>query len=223
MMDKMIKEERKHEDGWWEKKQILCPCCNTLLEIEIDIRLTQVNIKQNKPEIATSQIPIPEKPSKFTDNEQAVLDYANKYDLLEIFEKVVKLTNTETTPKDMEKFFLSTLKSAAKKTIPAFALKRFADEFGGNIEFYSSQRIGIVLSGGIIRAFIPTQIVGGAKVRGIMGGSKRVTLRAEEDTFDGFIKTRYGLVSQVGAMFEMMKNKSLGGFCLPNFKKWRDK
>lgn len=200
-------------------KYVDCPCCGERIAIDVSLTINSLGKAgpYEKPDKAIKE-PVKVK-SKFNENEQKIIIFAKNNGLLEALEKVAKIAKTEQLPMDMEKFFITVLKTSVQKVIPKFALNIFAREFGGKIDFYASQRIGMVLSDGTIRLFIPTQLVGGVKVRGIVS-NKRINLSADEDQLNRYIKTKFGLVSGKGAMFEMMRNKSIGDFCMPNFGKY---
>jgi len=203
---------------WWENKQFRCPCCQTILEIRLSVTLDQVAIKEGNSEFECK--PNIKEPF-FTTDEKKILKYATANGILAGFVEVVKLVKSDSLPGDMEKFFLMVLTTMKPRLLPKFALNRFIEDFPGTIDFYASQGIGIVISSGEIKRFVPTELLGSAKIKGIgVGTKKRISVAPEE--LDGFLKTKYGLVACRGAMFSMMGGKALGNFCHPKAKEWRD-
>lgn len=198
-------------------KYINCPCCGERIAIDIWVNINSIEKADEKPVSEVEKEII--NPNRLTNDEQELIDYSKKNGVFDIFLSVVKTVKFNEMPINMEKYFITFLKTSSQKMIPEFALKIFYREFGGQISFYASQGIGVVISDGVIKMFIPTQIVGGKKVRGIMT-NRKINLSADEGKVEEFIKTRYGLVGGKGAMFEMMRNKSIGGFCLPDFNKY---
>jgi hypothetical protein len=210
--------ETINNSPWWENKQFKCPCCQATLEIRLSVTLDQVSTKEGNSEFEcalNSQEPI------FTADEQKVLKYAKANGIYAGFVEVVKILKSDSLPGNIEKFFLTVLATMKPRLLPKFALNRFIEDFPGTIDFYASQGIGIVVSSGEIKRFVPTELMGSAKIKGIgVGTKKRISVAPEE--LDGFLKTKYGLVAHRGAMFSMMGGKSLGNFCHPKAKEWRD-
>ncbi len=116
-----------------------------------------------------------------------LLEYAQRTNLVESFRKCVAFARAEQIPKSIERFFITIMRTAVPKAVPRFALERFMTlcGLGVHVEFYTSQGIGIVVGGGQIRAFVPTELVLGKKLD--FQGAVHLRPRATEADLDDWL------------------------------------
>ncbi len=143
-----------------------------------------------------------------------VIEKAQANGMLEALKVAVSKTPIH-TPKSMERFFLTFLKTARPKRIPKFALDALIAEFGGQIELWSAQGVAGVISDGALVMFVPLEILCGASVSA-SGGSGAFRVKASENEFYAWVKTKMGYVpSGRGLFLEEMRRKTIGEFARP--------
>lgn len=143
----------------------------------------------------------------------AFVESARATGILEAFGFAVRRAKDGHTPKSIEKFFLTVLRTITPRAIPGWALEHFMRENnGGRIVFYSSQGIGLVTVDGYIRQFVPLDIVAGRSIP----GAKKARVSADPKEFELWVRTKYGYVpSSCKEVLKSMQKRSIGEFALP--------
>lgn len=202
--------EQVHADEIAKRKggarPVNCPHCSGLLRLSFELKLIEV-VKLEAHEVP--KLPSREEVSGhcavvFTREESELIGLCRANGMMNVFAQVVEDQThvVHRPPKDMDRFFISFLRTAHRKFLPREALSEFAKEFPGRIEFWKSQRIGMVVSDGRICRFVPMRAMN-------MGGKKRseqlevhgVGIRRESENFDYIRRTRYGYVPLEARIF----------------------
>jgi hypothetical protein len=153
--------------------------------------------------------------STLTASQVELVEEAKKTGLFSAFCNAVVVAKDSNLPQNLEKFFITVLRTAVPKQVPRFALKRFIKEWPGTrVEYFASQQIGIIVVEGVIRAFIPSFYVSGRTIRNLRHDFRGVT-SAPQETFEAWIRTKNGYVSSSGALLEELRSRSLGSFARP--------
>lgn len=164
------------EKGIREKTKFLeCPHCHETIKVVFQTRIMEIT----KAEDEVGNI---DWTADLTKEQLDILDVAREHRIVQAFEIAARVVKTaDQFPKNMERFFLTFLRTAIPKTIPRFALDAFRKMYGdARISFIISQGIGAVLADGKLRLFIPQTYVMGK----VLSGSKgRVRTSADENEF----------------------------------------
>lgn len=134
--------------------------------------------------------------------------------VLGAFEEVSKDLHAHQLPKDMGKFLLTWLSTCVQATlIPKIALRKLINEFdAGQIEVWSAQQIGAVISDGQLRCFVPMHLLRGEVIRAGGGSNTKLRTMATEERLDTWIRTKHGYVYNHGALFQEMQKQARGSF-----------
>lgn len=179
--------------------KIACPHCQNAVSVTLSAKVTVADAAEKGIESSNG----------LTEAQKQLLKDARSQGLFEAFSTVVRRVKRDQVPRQMEKFFLQFFKAAAPKKVPAHMLRALILAFPGTrIEFRANEGVGVVLADGLVRAFVPQSYVMGQRVPGASG----VRLRADEDGFDDWIRTRYGFVAGPGPMFQALQKRSIGEF-----------
>jgi hypothetical protein len=190
--------------------KLLCPCCGE--EITFGLAITEVRKFET-----VEQGPDWWK-SSLSPEQINVVERAQINGLLDALKTAMsKAVNTQAAPpRSVERFFLTLLKTMRPKRIPKFCLDALYAEFGGRIDFWSAQGIGIVLSDGAIVMFVPLDVVVGTAISPTGSSGRTIRMDTKESEFYAWIKTRMGYVpTGKGLFLEEMRRKSFGEFARP--------
>ncbi len=186
------------------ERTIECPHCGKAIRLAIRTEIVEVAASGEQVDWRTG----------ISELEQQAVQFAKDSGIFAAFSEVVRRVKSATLPQRMEKYWLNFLKSVRHKAASKFALDCLSKEFGGaRIQVLALDQIGMVLADGIIRAFIPSEIVEGRKIAA--RGKAKARLPFDEGAFSDWIRTRFGYVAGKGAMFEALQQKSIGAFDLP--------
>jgi hypothetical protein len=185
------------------KKYVPCPHCGASVRVclQVEARL-EVDLGAPK---TTWKDALPEKSRHY-------LEAASSSGMLSAFEQCCKHIRSS-PPSDVERFFLTVLKTCRPKTIPKHALDAFKAAFPGHIEYYSAQGVGIVVAEGVIRLFVPVHLTVGESIRTLAGTNMRVRADANLGELLDWMKTRWGYVpAQCKLFMTTLRRASLGEF-----------
>lgn len=204
-------------DGWRHEPRVECPSCGARLGIKLRITAGAVTIDESgnverivvEPQSSDHQ-PVP---LGLTANEKKLLDDAAHSGLLKAFGNAVREDKPTNIPKDIGAHFLTFLRTAAAKTVPAFAIEYFNDQYAGRLMFWSAQGIIAVTVDGILCEFVPLRFICGATVSSIGTGKMKGRLMASERELDIWVKGRFGYVPLgSGHYLDAMRQKNIGKF-----------
>lgn len=185
-----------------------CPTCGTVLRVHIGLRL---EVSETTEEPSAPQL----------DSEsQRLVDAARASGLLSTFHEVVERIMQDRIPKDVDRFFVTFLRTATPRRIPRFALDRFNKMFAHrHLEYWGAQDVGMVIVDGHIRLFVPQQLLRGTAVRRMSGGKagsrRQLDIAVAPEQLEEWIRTQWGYVAGEGALLTMFRRKAIGDFALP--------
>lgn len=201
--DQESDEGKRLTDGGQTSQRFECPKCKTLIQFIYEIRLIDVRVCRgdSQPDEVS---PVETTPGQFSYEELELIKTCRDNGLLDVFAQVVKVQThvLHRLPKDLEKFFISFLRTAQPSVLPRQALHEFAREFPGVIQFWKAQRIGMVISDGQICRFIPIRAMnmeGGERAAHLPLSAVDVGRNAEN--FDFVKRTTIGYVPQSARIF----------------------
>lgn len=185
-------------------RPVLCPHCDQTFRVEIS-----VNFKPSD-ELWHDAPPWRD---RLDPAQVRLLDEVTETGLLRAFEQAATAAKGGETPTNMEKFFLTFLKTAVPKLVPSAALDFYVAQFPSRrINFLGGQGVLAVLADGAIKCFIPTEYVTGRKVRAANGNGFAIRTEPRMDELVVWRKTRMGYVID-GEMFaDELKRISVGEF-----------
>lgn len=178
-----------------------CPYCNTSLQARYHVTVIEVLRLDTpvEPIISTSWNSI-----RFTEAEVNLLELCRANGLIDIFTRVVReqVFNEGQTPKVMDRYFISFLRTAQRKDLPKPILDEFIREFPGRIEFWKAHRIGMVISDGRICRFVPMRSMNldvtkrseALKIHG-------VSVNRDKENFEYLKRTTIGYVPPTARIF----------------------
>ena len=190
-----------------KKQIIICPHCKE-----------ELVVRMQAPEVIAVYSPSEEKEggdkkdwkSGLTQEQIGVVELAKNAGIFDAFVEVAKVAKENNMPQCLERFFITVIKTATPRTMPFFAVKAYKKEFQADqINFSVAQQIGVIVVDHVIRAFIPTDKITGRVMRNMQGKVKG-KIRVAESVFHDWRRTRHGYVSGRGAMFEILRQKSIG-------------
>lgn len=160
-----------------------CPHCGKV--IQVITRQFLLATAEGKPHEA---IPIePDPLAGMSLQQKAIVELAKRTGLFLQFTECVRQVLDGQTPKNLEKFLVTILKTSTRLTIPRACLEVLRREFGDQlVEYWMAQNIGIVVAGGSIRLFVPSQIVMGGRTRG--QGPMRITSKPEPELLEAWMR-----------------------------------
>jgi hypothetical protein len=193
---------------------IICPHCEGHIRAEFATEFSSI-LKWEEAELSTT----PDWWQQGLTPEQiGLVDVARSSGLLDAFAQAVQKRPGGNQPRSIERFFITFLKTMLLVRVPRFALEHYVKEFGRTqtINIWSGQGVCAVVVGGGIKAFVPLDIFRGKPIRSLSGNHKS-RLGGDEDTFQAWVKTRFGYVPETARLFlNEMRNRSIGEFVLPD-------
>ena len=187
---------------------LVCPYCNTALRAYVEMRdvcldedVTTSSLGDWKQTLTTEQVNF--------------VEQAKTNGLYAAFESV--LTHMRgSAPTYPERFFVTFFRTAKPKRIPSFALASFMEKFGGHINFWSAQGIGLVTSDSRPVYFVPIYLVAGESLRMLGNSSNSKTrLTAESQPLEDWLRTRMGYCPRGSMLLDELRRKSIGEFANP--------
>lgn len=193
------------------KKRRIFPCPHCANPIEVVLRNeVEVDIPNDSARVDWK--------STLTPDQLAVIESVEKSGVLKSFEDVVRRVKPVDPPKNISRFFMIFLKTAAQKRVSAETILEFKKMFSGkNIEFWSAQGLGVVIVDKQLRAFFPLAVIAGKSIRAI--GKKSGSaffIPPDKKELSEIIRTRFGFVNGKGIFFDAMRKKSIGDFARPS-------
>lgn len=190
------------------KRCIVCPSCQTDIRIVLKTTVEDVVIAS---EITAAAGP------RFTEKEQQILDSFVGTELQRAFLNATKIAKQRAgMPSNIEKFFLTWLKSATAKTISRALMQQLRELFpASRIEVWGANGVIGILADGNLRLFVPQHFVEGSPIRNL-GGSVQGRTTPDGVWLQEWIKTRHGYIAGRGAYFQEMKRRTYGDFATIN-------
>jgi DNA-directed RNA polymerase subunit RPC12/RpoP len=187
---------------------IACPKCDHRFMVNVRVEVSDLMLTEDGLQLSPTRT--------LTDAERKFMEEAREARLFEPFAKAVELAKAGQVPRDMERFFMTVMKTAAARKVPPFALERFRREYPrSRIDFWVSQGIGILLADGAIRQFVPADLVTGRTIKSLGGDSVKTKTNATPEGLEEWTRTRFGYVVGRGAFFDALRQKSIGAFSRP--------
>lgn len=187
-----------------------CPECGKLLQLQLDIRILKIEvINTADPAVLKGQ------PLQFTTEEQDVIETMSKAGLLEVYADVVRrqsMQNGHMPPKQLAANFLNFLRSAEKAKLSRRILESFIREFGGEISYYTRNGIGMVLSNGFVKMFVPLRSLYPNQKSGGPLNLHGVTLNRNVESIETLMHQHYGYVPANTKIFFQALRHSIGHF-----------
>lgn len=151
------------ETGW--SPHFRCFNCKNFLQFQYEVRILEVHASES-PVFDTLPIASPVLSSlsgKLSDSELQLIKDCRAKGIFDVFaQAVTEERQIGGVPRDMESFFIGALNTAVPAKLPLPIMREFRKQFGW-VEFWHSQGIGMVLSGGKICRFIPMKVLKLAK------------------------------------------------------------
>ncbi len=194
----------KQEDGLiGTEKTLTCPHCHEPIHVVVRTQVVEaVRVIERRGKEDGRLGLTPEKTQ--------ALEVAKEAGLITAFEAAVNRRKNGTTPKNIERYFLTFLDKARPVKVPGFVLKKAMQIFPDTrIEIRASDGIAALLTDGVIRGFVPQATLMGTT---ISGSNMRTSVRLEE--VEEWIRTRWGFVAGKGFLFAELQQSCFGGFAL---------
>ncbi|MDO8575457.1 MAG: hypothetical protein Q7R78_02025 [bacterium] len=186
---------------------MVCPHCQKTVEIRAFLKPSTVAVKPEMPGALRDPL------QDLTPDQLKMVVTAKENGIMEKFRECVEFVKQGQTPKSMERFFVTVLKTSQVKTVPRSALAVFDNlSDHGEVQYFTSQGVGIVIANGSIRAFVPNSLVFGSsvKIKARGGGIKTLSPYDETTLTDWFDAKRFFSLGQ-RLSFADIKTKSYGG------------
>ena len=184
-----------------------CPHCGQSICLSVGVSVNGLTkFKERKKETAAED----EQTNGQTNEQSEMLLALDNMGITKAYEEAIKMSKVENIPKDMHKSLLNFLRISSEKRVPREILQQIIREFGGMIKVYCSNGVAVVVSDGVIRRFMPSYYLTGQRVT--VNGKTVGTARADKETINGYMRTKFGLVDGKGAFFEAMRVKYIGEF-----------
>lgn len=140
---------------------------------------------------------------------------AHKTGIIKIFDKCVRIVKSDQIPNSMDKYFVTIMRTCVQKAIPRFALDLFRKKCtSSNVELWTSQGIGILVSNGLIRSIIPVELVFGKSFSGGNGKAQFIQKAAEPEELEQWLNENIFSLGQ-RVSFSQTHTKALGGLANP--------
>jgi len=210
-----VEKEVYSSYGVEKRRLVICPHCGGHVSVGITTEIEAV-LKWVDRETTDSWR------EGLTADQVGIIDTAQSTGLLKAFGEAVerRVNHASAAPRNLERFFLTVLKTMSQKRVPSFVLQHYIQEFGRNTrtEVWSSQGICIVIANGRIKAFVPLDVFVGSPIRSLNPGTGCTSrLGGDEQTFQAWIKTRFGYVPDSSPVFlAELRRKSVGDFARPS-------
>lgn len=136
-----------------DSQAFICPCCEAQIRVRSEIRVLGIVDSEGK----TIQSFEADKPKEVSQTEdQRLLAICRENGVMKAFEEAViqQTRKGSRPPADLERFFISFLRQAERRTVPQNLLEEFVREFPGKVEFWQAIGLVMVVSSGRICRFI---------------------------------------------------------------------
>lgn len=205
--------------GWRYEPNVTCPRCQANIGIRLKVQATATDLDARADTSPVERL-VPETPraapnATMAENERALLESAERSGLMKAFTRAVHEAKQDAgLPSNMAEFFLTFLRSAVAKRVPAFVINRFNDEFDGHLAFWGAQGVLAVSVDGMVRMFVPLSFIAGPPVTSIGTKVMKGRLHTDGQDLEVWVKGRYGYVPLSSENYlDAMKRKNIGKFC----------
>jgi hypothetical protein len=163
-------------------------------------------------------------PKQRPPEDQALIDAAKRTGLLEPFiQTLTVVKHGAPLPHDLDGFFVLCMRTLVQRLLPPHAVQQFRETFPhGQLAYYSSQGIGVVVVNQALRLFVPNSQIMGTSLRGLGARSKgqssgRLSIDDGPQKLRQWLRTRWGYVAGEGALFEQFQHQpGAGSFDRPS-------
>ena len=195
--------------------QSKCPHCEKDIVVVVIFGMADVSADVLTPELGEMK-DIPAKADRFTAREEEILKSATLSGVFPAFKSAVERVQEGQRPKHVERFFLNFLRTATRKIVPHDALEVLLREFGRqSLEVWGNSSLLAIVSGGVIKAFVPYTVVKPAPLTFHEGGRFRADTE-ENGAMREWTKTRWGYVVGRGEFYDVLRKRSIGEFARPS-------
>ncbi|MEO8638019.1 MAG: hypothetical protein ABI430_03925 [Candidatus Taylorbacteria bacterium] len=141
-----------------KKKVLECPHCKGLVEVVMGTEI--VHLQRYSEAMYGSLMDL-------APSQQSVIELIEQPGLMKSFAESVRFVLGDESPKSIERYFATFLRTVQLETIPRFALDLFLKELTphGKFQFWISRGVGAVVIGNVLRAFVPVELVLGTPAR----------------------------------------------------------
>lgn len=185
------------------KRTTQCPCCGSCL----DILLKEPGIESVR---ATNKEPAEGWKKGLSDIELEICERADKLGLINSLALAAREQGTPVGSKNIKPFFLKLLKVAKPIYAPGAVVESLEKDCGGVIQINAANGIGMVLSDGVLKMFVPMRYLANYRVDDIKVGETTASLKS---SLGEWVRTKMGYVpASAGLFLAEMRRKNKGSF-----------
>lgn len=196
-----------------QNRIVMCPHCQKELRIDVCSTVTGARtMEEHELSFGPDQWK-----EGLSDSELALIKQAQISGLLKAFGEAVEQRGGMSSPRSMERFLVTFLRTMAVSRVPEYVIRHYNAEYGRRpLEFWQGQGVCAVIVDGRIRAFVPLQIFKGHMVKSVRGENTK-RMGGDEQTLQAWTKTRFGYVPDSAVVFAReLRRKSIGEFARPS-------
>lgn len=195
--------QRMEDQGYLISPEFKCPQCECRIQVYYRVEIVEViHLLPGWEPLPNSNPPDSnEPPVCFTKEEQEILEACASSGLVEALADAWYAQTGVKLARGIHRFFLRFLSHVERMDLPKYALDEFTREFPGQIEFWHSSGVGMVLSDGEISRFVPMNSMRTPKANTPAMRIQGVKVGVQKGSFEYIQRTKVGYVPTGARIF----------------------
>lgn len=182
-------------------RAVKCPACGEHIRFSTRTSIIGVHIAENHADLRNDD---DDHVHYVREAELRIIAQARESGILEPFIKACEQVTKWSKPADLERFFVTFMRSCQARPEPAWKLKLLFDEnIGGHLIAYQHSQITMIVADDNIKMFVPLELFVGGIARKIQVGRNGTSIKQTD--INDWIRTRFGYVAGTGAFYSALQ------------------